>query len=213
LSDSNKCGIILLMNIVEARQQMSEMERIDLTAYGDLSLSGAGELQVAHYFRQNILLELGADVLELSKIAVPGNNEANLPVGVPRNAYILRNLSDDSGEGSILFGDELQTVETLEPEGRPQLRLMGRQHITVGRAEHATPQLRLSRSVSHEHMHIRLGNMVGNVHFADLDSKNGTNVYLDSHDAKFIGRPSRVFVRTQPDVIVLREELKQRWSR
>ena len=179
-------------NLEQVRQQLPNMYRIDLMNFDDGRLSEEGELEVSKHFKHNIMLELGKDLVELSTASLP--ESSNMPaVGNTTNAYILRNLSDPTGQGSLLFGDEVQHVGEM-PYRSNTLMVLGRSTITLGRSRDASPDLNLSQGVSRRHMQIRLGNMAGNLHFADLYSTNGTRVYLDREDTWAVGTPRRAWL-------------------
>jgi hypothetical protein len=184
----------------------------DLQDFNDYRLTAAGELQVYPGFHHPIHIEIGDDDLELTNIALPKDEGEEWYVK-PERLFVLRNLSSASPEAHVVMDNVERSIGTIALNG-VEYEVQGRKTYIIGRGEDATPQLDLSASVSRRHLQIRLGNMQGNVHFADLDSTNGTIVKMHEEDARgvYASSPRRHFIRTE-DGLITYEQRQQRWSR
>jgi hypothetical protein len=184
----------------------------DLQDFNDYRLSAAGELQVYPGFHHPIHIEVGDDDLELTNIALP-KDEGEAWYKEPSRLFILRNLSSASPEAHVVMDNTERMIGSIALNG-VEYEVQGRKTYIIGRGEDATPQLDLSETVSRRHLQIRLGNMQGNLHFADLNTKNGTIVKMHEDDARSVynASPRRRFIPTEEGLITF-EQQQQRWSR
>lgn len=189
-----------------------EKTSFDLQDFNDYRLSAAGELQVYPGFHHPIHIEIGDDDLELTNLALP-KDEGEEWFIEPKRLFVLRNLSSASPEAHIVMDNTERNIGSIAINGA-EYEVQGRKTYIIGRGEDATPQLDLSASASRRHLQIRLGNMRGNLHFADLDSKNGTIVKMHEEDARSVysSSPRRHFIPTEDGLITF-EQQQQRWSR
>lgn len=184
----------------------------DLTDFNNHRLSSAGELEVSNSFKYPIHIDVADNRLELTRMAV-SPNEATRDHEETTDLYVLRNLTSDSPEARIIMDSRRRRLGAVALDGS-EYTVYGRYTYIIGRALNATPELDLSSHASREHMHIRIGNMRGNLHFADLYSTNGTVVRLHPDDSHLVGHPTRVIVRGGEDnTLITYEESQQRWSR
>jgi hypothetical protein len=189
-----------------------EKTSFDLQDFNDYRLTAAGELQVYPGFHHPIHIEIGNDDLELTNLALP-KDEGEEWYKEPSRLFVLRNLSSASPEAHIVMDNTERMIGSIAINGA-EYEVQGRKTYIIGRGEDATPRLDLSASVSRRHLQIRLGNMRGNLHFADLDSANGTIVKMHEEDARSVysSSPRRHFIPTEDGLITF-EQQQQRWSR
>lgn len=183
---------------------------INLQEYGEPRLNSAGELELSPRFNGPIQLDLGDDRLELTRMS-PFVDATFDGAGKAESLYILRNLSVSSPEAMIIL-DNVQRLTQAAFNGILYDVQQGGSTYTIGRT--ATPELELSKSVSDEHIRVRIGSLAGNIHFMDLYSENGTIVKLPKADERGLGSPRRTFFSLAPPAPVMTiEEHNQRWTR
>ncbi|HEX7483592.1 MAG TPA: FHA domain-containing protein [Candidatus Saccharimonadales bacterium] len=191
-------------------REYSARTAYNLQDFNDYRLTAAGELAISPYFRHPIRIAIGDDDLELTAITLP-NNEDAAPMTEPDRLFVLRNLSSNSPESKIIMDNTRRNMGSIALNG-VEYEVEGRSTYIVGRGEDATPQLDLSELTSRRHLQVRVGNMAGNIHFADLDSKNGTIVRIHEEDNNYTTSPRRHFIQTK-DGLITYEQQHQRWSR
>ncbi len=210
-------------NALTAMHDMHSVNLADFTLHGPSS-DGTLEISGGAALKSTVYIEIGRDILELSKIAPPEAPRAkDLPMGdyiewlnnesekfAQAGGYIIRNLRADKPEAAVLLGGANIHAGDTELNGT-ELSLYTGQRITLGRR--STPELELTRTAEEEHVFIRSGALQANLRFTDLDTEIGTRIYLDN--AKDICSKNRTFytIRNAGDSIMTREAVQGHWSR
>ncbi len=191
------------------------MSRFDLAQdYSNVLLSDAGELEVPNTIQHPLYLLLGQDVVLLTimqggaAFATPGTHGDEV-VG-----YTLENLTAGTTDAALLFDNERVDASSIgNSQANERFKVWGGKVLTLGRDLDCTPDLQFSESVSRIHAQIRTGNMRGQLHFQDLDSRNGTSVYVHPHDVALISPPRRT-LRFMPGGLPKPvAQVEQRWLR
>lgn len=185
---------------------------VDLNDFNDLNISEEGELEVSRYFRHPIYLRLGSDMLKLVRMDMPsdltdGKVREPDPTKRVSAAYLIQNVSSEYSDAHLLLDDAYrrhQDTAHNQLEEIVDMELFQRTSITLGRL--TTPELRLSESVSDEHMNIRIGTFNGDLHFAGLDQGDINEVILHKDDAEKISPPVRAFWIEGTKIITARAE-------
>ena len=178
------------MNTDSTWKKFNGLVPIDLMGFNDTRLNDAGELEVPNNFSHTILFRLGSDALELSRLTYSDSSVSDTEAN---SLYILQNVSSGSPDTAIII-DNSQRYLGQKDIGARDFAVYDRGSIIVGRALDATPELELSKTVSSRHMGIRLS-IRGDLNFADLNSTNGTVVYLHADDEKRIAAQTRTIVK------------------
>jgi hypothetical protein len=201
------------MNIRDAESVLPGMVAFDLQDFNDYRLDEAGELVIPKHFRKEVYLRLGSDLLQMSKMPMPAPENPGPTDFDPMNAYIVRNVSADRSDAAIIFDDSSTEKGHVMMPQLGVLTVVGRQSLVIGRDADATPELLLGRSTGRRHLSIRMSDRARSLHFTDLDSTNGSIVYLAPEDANGIDEPRRKFVGTFPHDVRTLEARNGRWTR
>lgn len=182
------------MEYSEAVAKLTDKIEFNLMDFNNFSLNSSGELAVSHYFHHAIYMKLGSNILELTKLAAePEPEESSDKLGLTSHIlYVIRNLTSPQEAAALTLDNSRRDVGHLAGNDTAY-SVYGRQAITIGRALDATPELDLDKSASRKHLLFRLGNMAGNLHFMDLDSTNGSSIFLDPRDTNGVVTPWRMF--------------------
>ena len=193
-----------------ALAQLSEMAEYNLMDFSNHLLNSSGELDVGPRLPDPVLIALGSDVLELSRIQYSDRNEGEF--FDIKSAYTLRNLRDGETSPSVLFDDAMQIGGLIHLDGEETSIAYTGNQLTVGRE--TTPELELSDDVSREHLLIRIGALQRHIHFADLNSSNGSKVYVPKSIKSYPDWQRRIFHNDAADgKMTTIEEQNSRWTR
>jgi hypothetical protein len=209
-----------------AWKQLAYMTEIDLMDFNNKNLDQSGELTISSNFSNPIYLMTGPDLLELSKVPdlpINENDHLSAQPDVQKNAYLVRNLNDTTPEDAILFDANKRGLNpanvAVRGLGKFTLKI-GRPtqptgpSLVIGRGSDATPELQLSSAVSREHARLRIGFLGRALHIMDLESTNGTKVYIHNDDARYLDTPTRIFdSNSLSEDIVMKEAVDRRWNR
>lgn len=194
-----------------ALQLMPSMYRVDLMHFDCLNLDDAGELAVRNRFRGVVYMVMGQTIddptiLEVSRMSI---GDANDGTADEPNLYAIRNLSSSSPDAVITVDNHRDRADSAEM-GIPDCFSMTQRGTTIIGRE-TTPELRLPDSVDYRHVYMRLGNIAGNVHFADLYSTGGTSIYL-SRGGDIIANPRRTLKLIDGGIMTM-AKYDGRWQR
>jgi hypothetical protein len=184
----------------------------DLQDLGDMGLTDAGELVIDPHFEGPLMLRLGGDVLELSRMSLPAEDSAT---GAARNAYQLRNINAAPG-AAVLLDDALLKDTELEDTGISEGLTGFRKGASWVVGRETTPALDLSELADAEHIVIRADGYDNELRIYDLDTTFGTQVLVPQADRGLKPIPARgVHIRLvdgKPQGRTKTEELG-RWRR
>lgn len=210
------------MQYAEARAHLDTLIPYNLNDYNNGSLTAAGELALGSHIKDNVYIEIGREILELSRVSLDNTAEIRgsaiedrMPIDsdAAKNLFVVRNLRHADTDAMTTIDDGRGEMGQLKSAEVGRLTLLGRKTLTIGTAADASPELRLDeRSASANHMQIRLGNMSGNLHFAELGSHQGTVVYLTEELTHRIAPPRREFRKIGGKFVTM-EAMRGRWSR
>ena len=184
---------------------------VDMQDFGCPYLNDEGVLAVSRDFDGPMLVGIGRDLLELSKVTFPvDGTSARKRESI---AYIFRNLVfDEYFDATMLLDEQENTNEIPDIAGASQVTVHTGTSIKIGRL--MTPQLMLSGEAGFHHLQFDFGDEGSYVYFTDLNTLAGTKVYLPQNDMGSVTRPNRqIMIDPTSGNQNYRTAIEQRWLR
>lgn len=181
---------------------------INLQDYNNRHLTSDGVLEMNGNIADPIQIEIGDDTLELTRASLQTNIPCFWGTKV-ENVYFLRNLTSPDAP-TLLMASNPKEPETDQIDDHYQIDDSSMSYV-IGRD--TTPDLALSKRASRRHMQIRIGSIVGRLHFKDLDSTHGTIVRLGENPDVGTVNQIRWMERNDKGMLITHEQMHQTWSR
>ncbi len=200
------------MSAESVQAKLPDMYEINLMNFNSSALDDSGQLELLPNPRRPIYMKLGSDILEMSQLATEDFTQPESEVPNPDSLYIVRNLSAEQPEAAILLDSGVSHESGIALAGLDRYRTLSRGSVVIGRGTDATPELGLSSTVSRRHLGLHFGALRGYIHLQDLDSTNGSRVYLDPADRGLISYKRKLIVLAESGPIY-QTAVNRRWNR
>lgn len=162
------------MNRLDVSQELETRTEIDLMDFANPNLNDAGELHIERDLSRDVIIKLGRDALQLSKLnGRPG-----------RDVLAISHLTPYNNRDAKLMLIRNGNKTSPEPDNPIYPR-----ELMIGRDDVETLNFSFSPAVSLRHLRLRIYHEPRMLSLRDEYSTNGTRVYLHDDDLPKIITP------------------------